>query len=144
MPLHYLTVQDMLWINHRVTGRVNGFRYGALEEGTFCQYAYGKSEDVVAQAVKFLTGFPKKNPFDAGNEATAFVGFVAFLRANGKEIEIQERDAADWIAGRVEEGQIAGKIMPGEESHGLPDVEEIVEGVLADFEGALSATAAAS
>ena len=41
--LHYLTIQDILWINLQVTKKVQHFNYARLEEGTFYQYGYGRS-----------------------------------------------------------------------------------------------------
>ena len=140
--LNYLTVQDMLWINHRVTGKVNAFRYDALEEATFLQYGYGKSLDLEKQAARFLTELPKRRPFDEGNEATAFVGFVSFLRANGKNLQISDRDAREWSAGSVESSEIAKCIVGGEEIHGVPNMEALIEGVIQDFANTLPAFAA--
>ena len=140
--LNYLTVQDMLWINHRVTGKVNAFRYDALEEATFFQYGYGKSVDLEKQAANYLLKFPKKAPLDEGNEATAFVGFVSFLRANGKDLQISDKDAKAWAAGEIEESGIAQRIVAGEEIHGTPNLEAIIEGVVQDFAGSLPAQVA--
>jgi len=127
-PIHYLTVQDLLWINHRVTGKVNEFRYDLLEEATFYQYAYGQSTDLAAQAQRFFEGFPKKSPFSEGNEQTAVVGALAFLRANGME-------------GDVAGGQLT--VKNGAHVHGQPDVRAIIEGVIADLGGSLQPAAAA-
>ena len=127
----------MLWINHRVTGKVNAFGYEALEEATFFQYGYGKSADLEKQATSLLLKFPKKSPFDEGNEATAFVGFVSFLRANGNDLQISDKDAKAWAAGDVEEAGIAKRIIAGEEIHGVPNMETLIESVVQDFAGAL-------
>lgn len=135
--LNYLTIQDMLWINHRVTGKVNAFRYEVLEEATFFQYGYGKSVDLEKQAANFLIKSPTKAPFDEGNEATAFVAFVSVLRANGKDLQISDKDAKAWAAGEIEESGIAQRIVAGEEIHGTPNLEAIIEGVMQDFAGAL-------
>ncbi len=78
-PLHYLTVQDVLWINLQVTKKVHHFNYARLEEATAYQYAYGEKSST-SQAARFLTGFLKMHPFDVGNEATAFVACAAFLK----------------------------------------------------------------
>ena len=135
--LYYLTIQDMLWINHRVTGSVNAFRYDELEQATFFQYGYGKSLDLEKQAARFLLEFPKKAPFDEGNEAAAFVGFVSFLRANGKDLQISDKDAKAWASGNVDEAGIQKRIIAGEEVHGQPNMEALIEGVVVEFAGAL-------
>lgn len=141
MSLHYLTVQDMIWINHCVTGKVCAFRYDVLEEATYYQYGYGASTDISAQAVRFLQGFGKKNPFTEGNEATGFVGFVAFLRANGKDVKISAAEAkklmeapADFIA--------SAPIRDGHAGHVEPDFRAIVQGVLAEFGSVLTPVSA--
>lgn len=141
--MHYLTVQDMIWINHRLTGRVNAFRYDALEEATYFQYGYGPSTDLAAQASRFLQGFAKKAPFDSGNEQTGFVGFVAFLRANGKDLKVTPSEArrlmeappADWIA--------SAPIRDGAPVHGEPDMRGIIEGVVSEYAETVSAVGAA-
>src|SRR4051812_36157718 len=103
--LKYLTVQDMLWINLQATKKVQHFNYAKLEEATYYQYGYGSSRDLGQQAGRFLTGFMKLHPFTAGNEATAFIGFAAFLLMNGKTLKLQDTEASDWF-NRVRSGQI--------------------------------------
>jgi prophage maintenance system killer protein len=96
--LHYLTVQDILWINLQVTKKVHHFSYAKLEEATYYQYAYGESKTLVPQAARFLSGFMRLHPFDAGNEATAFVGCLSFLRLNGTDTELRDEAGAEWFA----------------------------------------------
>jgi prophage maintenance system killer protein len=96
MALQYLTVQDVLWINLQVTGRPQEFRYADLEEATFYQYAYGESSSLIPQAARFLSGFVKKKPLAAGNEATALVACLAFLKVNG--YELRSEDSYAWFA----------------------------------------------
>src|SRR5436309_1228008 len=88
--LKYLTIQDILWINLQLTKKVQHFNYARLEEATFYQYGYGASRDLPRQAGRFLAGFLKLHPLDAGNEATAFLGCVAFLLLNGRRINIED------------------------------------------------------
>src|SRR5688572_17256500 len=98
MPsLHYLTVQDVLWINLQVAKKVRHFNYARLEEATFYQYAYGESVGPEPQALRFLTGFVKMRPFESDNEATAFVACDAFLRINGKMLSLKDADALKWF-----------------------------------------------
>lgn len=93
--LQYLTVQDILWINLQVTGAPQEFGYADLEEATYYQYGYGASTNVIPQAARFLTGFLKKAPLASGNEATAFIGCLAFLKVNGVELKLD--NAYDWF-----------------------------------------------
>jgi prophage maintenance system killer protein len=95
--LHYLTVQDILWINLQVTKQVNAYNFANLEEATFYQYAYNEDPDVVRQAASFLKGFLAKQPFDAGNEATALVGCFSFLRINGFDVNLSDGEAIEWF-----------------------------------------------
>lgn len=141
--LHYLTVQDLLWINHRVTGKVNPFRYDALEEATFLQYGYGGSLDLGKQAAQFLAGFAAKSPFSEGNEATALVGFVAFLRANGKDASLTDSDRRNWAEKNPSANDATAKIVDAEDVHGVPDVRAIIEGVIAEMPGLAKVTSSA-
>ncbi|MDX2065493.1 MAG: hypothetical protein SFX74_07110 [Fimbriimonadaceae bacterium] len=88
--MHYLTVQDMLWLNLQVTQSVQRYRYADLEEATFYQYQYGQSTDVPNQAARFLGGFLAKAPFAEGNEATAVVAFHGFLALNGHASSVRD------------------------------------------------------
>jgi hypothetical protein len=99
--LQYLTVQDVLWINLTVTGHPQEFDYATLEEATFYQYAYGENKGMAQQAARFVDGFLKKKPLAAGNEGTAFVACLAFLRANGVELNLD--DPLAWFRG-IESG----------------------------------------
>lgn len=103
--LQYLTVQDVLWINLQVTGSPQKFAYADLEEAVYYQYGYGESKSLLPQAARLLTGFLKKKPFAAGNEATAFVGCLSFLLANGVALDLD--DPVGWFRG-IENGTHEG------------------------------------
>jgi len=94
--LHYLTVQDILWINLQITEKVSSYSFAKLEEATYYQYAYGESRQVHAQAARFLAGFPKLQPLEFGNDSTAFVALITFLKLNGLEIHLTDAKAAEW------------------------------------------------
>lgn len=100
--LHYLTVQDILWANLQATRRVNHYQHARLEEATYYQYAYGESNSVVPQAARFLTGFVRMAPFDGGNAATAFIGALAFMVLNGRDLALADADAPAWLSGVLE------------------------------------------
>lgn len=102
---NYLTVQDILWINLQVTKTTNAFDYARLEEATFYQYGYGISSHVLTQAANFLKGFMKNAPFGVGDDATAFIGFVAFLSLNGYELNLPDTEASSWVR-RVKSGDV--------------------------------------
>lgn len=95
--LHYLTVQDILWVNLQATKKVQHFNYARLEEATFYQYAYGESSSLVPQAGRFLTGFLKLHPFDAGNESTALISCATFLKINGQSLKVTDEEAFNWL-----------------------------------------------
>ncbi len=97
--LRYLTVQDLLWINLQATKKVQHFNYARLEEAAFYQYGYGSSRNIARQAARFLNGLMKIHPFDAGNDVTAFIGCLAFLRLNGLELNLADASAPAWIEG---------------------------------------------
>ena len=141
--LRYLTLQDMIWINAQVTGATQEFDYSRLEEATFFQYGYGGSMDIFAQSSRFLSGFAKLAPFGVGNEATAFVGFAAFLLMNGRRLTVSDSGAAAW-AGSIGAGdgeKVKSKTVEYEE-HGI-GVEEAVREVMGEFGGAVGELLAA-
>ena len=143
--MHYLTVQDMLFLNLRITGSKQPFDTLNLEEAVYCQYGSGQSSDLVAQGARFLTGFAKMAPFKAGNEACAFAGLVAFLEANGKALDVKDIGAEAWVrplfSDRAAAADAIGKRLKEAHqpvSYGVPDLQEIAEDVLARFPHTLS------
>jgi prophage maintenance system killer protein len=141
----YLTVQDILWINTQVTKKTNPFRYADLEEATFYQYGYGVSTNILKQAAHFLKGFMKNAPFGVGDDATAFVAFVAFLELNGYEINLPDREAADW-ARRIKSGEIAAesaveKLTQITAGHHENAPQECMERALANYPATIEALA---
>lgn len=119
--MNYLTVQDMLWINLRVTGKPSQWHFMKLEESTFYQFAYGKSTDTVGQAARFVSGFASKAPFSAGNEATAFVAALTFLRINGLQFNLSDDAGSNWFAKATNKDQAHSAI---EEILGLEHGDE--------------------
>lgn len=144
--LHYLTVQDILWINLQVTKKVQHFNYAKLEEAAFYQYAYGDSKTLFPQAARFVSGFAKMHPFDAGNEATALVGVLAFLEINGYTTSRGADEMRAWFE-RAAKGQIQGAaaieeiaVADNHAHHNLvPDVRNAVRKVMSQYAAAVEA-----
>jgi prophage maintenance system killer protein len=135
--LTYLTVQDVLWTHFQILKRTSPYQFASLEEATFYQYAYGKSEDVLAQASRFFTGFCRKAPFEHGNEATAFVVMVALLELNGFEVTVKDSDAASWVRsarpGETEWLNQGIRKSEGGHDHGKSDVKVYLNRALETF-----------
>jgi prophage maintenance system killer protein len=142
--LHYLTVQDLLWINLQATKKVQHFNYARLEEATFYQYAYGDSSSLVPQAARFLPGFIRMHPFDAGNESTALIACATFLRMNGSVLNVPDADAEAWLD-KVMTKQISGQdavanfTEPIPHFHDVlkPDVRSVSKSVLDNYKDTL-------
>jgi len=92
--LHYLTVQDLLWLNLELTEAVHAFHYASLEDAVYCQYGYGNSQRVAEQAARLAWEFPRKAPFKAGNAACAFAATVAFVELNGLKCTLADGSPA--------------------------------------------------
>ena len=138
--LHYLTVQDVLWINLQATRKVQHFNYAKLEEATYCQYAYGESNTLLPQAARFVRGFLRLRPLEGGNDATAFIGLISFLRLNGRCVDLDESAAALWFADveRSREGarkaiESVSHLDSGHHHDGSPDVRRGIQATLNDF-----------
>lgn len=142
--IHYLTVQDVLWINQEVTKEVNDFKYAQLEEATYAQYAYGKSKDVLTQAGQFLERFMRLKPFTSGNKATAFVATLTFLLMNGYDVVLDPARATQWaldvieqrVSGREAIKQIA---LPRAPTHIKPVVRTLVHEVIEKYADTVAA-----
>ena len=139
--LQYLTVQDLLWINLQVTGAVQRYDFAKLEEGTFTQYAYGESVNLLPQAASFLKGFAQCAPFERGNQATAWVAFVAFLAINGRHLKLSDAEAPTWLTALKASPNPAQEIESVTESkdhHGEIDVREQILQALATYKQTLN------
>lgn len=133
--LHTLTVPDVLWINLQVTGSPQAYDYATLEESTFNQYSRGKNDDLAGQATRFLTGFVKLAPFTGGNLETAAVGCLAFLRMNGKSLDVARQTLDEWATDPARAKiELPDHMVDwhGHDSYGVPDTRGIVDGVLAE------------
>jgi prophage maintenance system killer protein len=146
--IQYLTVQDILWINLQVTGSPQDFRYADLEEATFYQYGYGGSTDLISQAARFLSGFMKKKPLASGNQETAFLGCLAFLKLNGVDMEIE--DWRSWME-RVANGSAEAKdaieraaAHHETDEHQSPEVRHVLRDLMAEYAESVAAKVAAS
>lgn len=138
--LQYLTVQDILWINLHVTGAPQEFRYADLEEAVYYQYGYGASANLIPQAARFLTGFLKKKPLATGNEATAFIGCLAFLKVNGIDLKLDNPET--WFRG-IENGTHEAEeaiSKAAHEAHGEHHLEivDAIEAVKAEYAEAIA------
>lgn len=138
MKLHYLTVQDILWVNLQATKKVHRFNYAKLEEATYYQYAYGESTGLIPQAARFLSGFARLAPFEGGNTATALLGCLGFLAINGREICLSDADA-DKLSGSIRDRGALTSLLEScareGDAHGehAPDVKGILTMLLADY-----------
>ncbi len=138
--LHYLTVQDFLWIHLQLVKRPEEYNFARLEEAVFYQYAYGQSEDTVGQAARLLSGFAKMKPMLSANKATTFVGVLSFLAMNGHEVELNDEEAGGWVETCWQNAgtptQEVQKVLSEAHvhlRHGVPNSHEIVTHILESF-----------
>ena len=138
LNVHYLSVQDVLWINLQVTKKVNHYRFAMLEEATFCQYAIGSQPSVDTQASRLLNGLIKLRPFDLGNEATALVGCEAFLNLNGRELGLSDDKAPSWIdaviEGRKSSQSAVQEVSRGYQEGPIGDVKKAISAAISRFD----------
>ena len=144
--MHYLTLQDMIWLNLQLTKSTGEYDSEPLEEATFYQYALGDSQGVAAQAARFLRGFRKMSPFAEGNEACAFIGMAAFIEANGQAFSLSDDKGAEWMQGVLERPEIAvdavkAKLREAETDvkYGVPDMHKICERLFERYQATISA-----
>lgn len=137
--MYYLTVQDILWINLQVTEKVHHYNFAKLEEATYYQYAYGESTKIAQQAARFLLGFAKMHPLDAGNEATGFIGCLAFLRINGYSTVLTDAQAKGWLEEvhlqKVDAQTAIGAIAKrsGEDHSGEPHIRATIKELIGEY-----------
>ena len=121
--MHYLTVQDVLWIHLQIAKKPGKFSFANLEEATSYQYAYGKSHNVMSQAARFFGGFATKAPFDSANRAVAFVAGVVFLELNGYHFNPKEKDLVSWLDKAGAAATIEGSTIQADHAHAQSSIE---------------------
>lgn len=141
--MHYLTVQDMLWIHLQVTKRTAQFKFDALEEATYYQYGYGSSNEIIKQAARFATGFAKKAPLGDADSVCAFIGALAFLELNGMHLNLTDECGLSFAArcasgaAEAEISQVANVSADHAHSHD-PDIRGIVSNIIRRFPKTIS------
>ncbi len=144
--MHYLTVQDVLWIHLQIAKRPVKFNYAKLEEGVNYQYAYGKSKDLVSQAARFFSGFPAMNPFESGNEAVTAAAGITFLALNGYDLKVGVKELSSWLekASNPAEANVAIETSVIRSEHGHHGTtKEVAQHVLDKYFSALQLIATA-
>jgi len=96
MANQYLTTQDVLWINHQITGESYAFREAELLEVVSQQYTYGANHDFLSNAARFATAFQGRDVIDHAGLATNFVALLAFSKLNGYDVTLTDEAAAGW------------------------------------------------
>ena len=127
--MHYLTVQDVLWIHLQIAKKPGKFSFANLEEATSYQYAYGKSHNFLAQAARFFGGFATKAPFDSANRAVAFAAGIVFLELNGYQLNPEENDLVAWLAKASIVATIEGSTTRTEHAH-VASSRDVAQNVL--------------
>jgi prophage maintenance system killer protein len=135
--VNYLTVQDILWTHLQLCKRVDPFDYARLEDAVYLQYGYGRSVNLDTQAAQFLYGFAEKAPFGSGDDAVAFVGALAFLRLNGRELVLSDKDGVKWANECFESATQAGhsirtRVQPAHDHH-ESSVKAAIEAVIEHY-----------
>jgi len=138
--LHYLTVQDILWINLQATKKVHHFNFAKLEEATYYQYAYGESNTLLPQAARFVSGFLRLHPLEGGNEATAFIALLVFFKINGYEVLLSDDRAHSWFCDLATKRTSTSEAIASvavhadhEGHHGEPNVRVAIQSILTAY-----------
>lgn len=109
--MRYLTVHDVIWINTAVTGSPQRYHFDRLENAVYSQYSYGQSQEVLTQAARMFRRLLQDKPFEQGNELTALVATMVFLRLNGYTLQIGADEVQSMLA-QVAQGQMhAGQFV---------------------------------
>lgn len=139
--MHYLTVQDVLWLHLQIAKKAVKFNYAKLEEGVNYQYAYGKSKDILSQSARFFSGFPKMNPFESGNRAVTLAAGITFLALNGYELKVNAKDLSDWLdrASSPSDAKVALELAMVKSDHAHHGTtKEIAKDILEKYHTAIS------
>ncbi len=134
-----------MWLSQQLTKGQQRWNFLRLEEAVNYQYAYGDSTDVVRQAGRLVKGWRSQRPFQQGNDACGFAGLIAFLRANGHDLDLTDDTALAWVRGVWQGGDAAeaiqAKLMEAHLhlQHGVPPFKAILTAVMEEFPQTLAA-----
>lgn len=104
--MRYLTVHDVIWVNTAVTGSPQSYEFDRLENAVYSQYSYGDSRNVLTQAARMFRRLLLDKPFEQGNEWTALVATMTFLRLNGYTLRIDAQEV-QTILPQLAQGQLS-------------------------------------
>ncbi|GBC95239.1 hypothetical protein HRbin16_01026 [bacterium HR16] len=104
--MRYLTVHDVIWINTAVTGSPQRYQFDRLENAVYSQYSYGDSRNVLTQAARMFRRLLLDKPFEQGNEWTALVAAMTFLRLNGYTLRI-DAEEAQTVLSQLADGRMS-------------------------------------
>ncbi|MCS6829872.1 MAG: type II toxin-antitoxin system death-on-curing family toxin [Armatimonadota bacterium] len=127
--MRYLTVHDVIWINTAITGSPQRYHFDRLENAVYSQYSYGDSRNVLTQAARMFQRLVQDKPFAQGNEWTALVAAITFLRLNGYTLRLEAEEAQtaldQMLQGRVDLREfVLQRAQPQENAEG--SLREIV------------------
>jgi death on curing protein len=77
---------------------------GAIE-AALARPQSGYYRDVIEEAAALLESLSNNHGFIDGNKRTAITVTAAFLRVNGYQLELDDREAYDFIVALYQEGQ---------------------------------------
>ncbi len=101
----YLTTNEVIELHDVLVaadGGATGVRdHGALESALYRPQT-GYYEDLVAEAVALLESLASNHPFVDGNKRTAVAATDTFLRLNGLRLEVDAKEAYEFLMGLFE------------------------------------------
>lgn len=105
----YLTLVEVLAIHDRLLaefGGAIGIRDGGALESALFRPQTGYYRDVMEEAAAVFESLVQNHPFVDGNKRVAFAAADVFLRMNGYVLEVDDRDAYDFIVGSLDRGEL--------------------------------------
>lgn len=124
----WLNLADVIALNREIvawTGEPHQVRDpGGLESAVarpVNSYHYSKSTDVACLAAELLFGISANHPFIQGNKRTALIAAESFLRINGFDLHLPDRDfVALMVIGMVQGTVSVDEMADMFDEHMLP------------------------
>ncbi|MCY3969680.1 MAG: type II toxin-antitoxin system death-on-curing family toxin [Acidobacteria bacterium] len=107
--VQFLTLDELLALHERLIERFGGsagVRDLGLAESALFRPKSGYYDDVVEMAAALFESLLMNHAFVDGNKRIAFFATDVFLRMNGWKLEVETREAYEFLIGGLEAGTL--------------------------------------
>ena len=96
--MKYLTVDEVIFFNFMLIEEHGGREQAGVKDMSVLESAVERPKQTVFdKAAALLESLVKNHPFHNANKRTAFLSMVNFLKLNGYDFEMGQKEAEDFV-----------------------------------------------